>query len=65
MGRQGKINGSAESFENLTEPGTNDESHGLRLLVKPAGRKSWLLRFQLAGRRREMGMGSFAASGWP
>ncbi|WP_341865089.1 Arm DNA-binding domain-containing protein [Pseudomonas mohnii] len=35
------------------------------MLVKPAGRKSWLLRFQLAGRRREMGMGSFPASGWP
>ncbi|WP_330218071.1 hypothetical protein [Pseudomonas sp. 11/12A] len=35
------------------------------MLVKPARRKSWLLRFQLAGRRREMGLGSFAASGWP
>lgn len=29
------------------------------MVVKPTGRKSWLLRFQLAGRRREMGLGSF------
>jgi integrase len=29
------------------------------LVVKPTGRKSWLLHFHLAGRRREMGLGSF------
>ncbi|WP_256679571.1 Arm DNA-binding domain-containing protein [Pseudomonas sp. Fl4BN1] len=29
------------------------------MVVKPTGRNSWLLRFQLAGRRREKGLGSF------
>jgi integrase len=48
-----------KQVENLTEPGTYEDGDGLRLVVKPTGRKSWLLRFQLAGRRREMGLGSF------
>lgn len=53
----GKLN--PKQVENLTEPGTYEDGDGLRLVVKPTGRKSWLLRFQLAGRRREMGLGSF------
>ena len=53
----GKLN--PKQVENLTEPGTYEDGDGLRLVVKPTGRKSWLLRFQLAGRRREMGMGSY------
>lgn len=50
---------SPKQVENLTEPGTYEDGDGLRLVVKSTGRKSWLLRFQLAGRRREMGLGSF------
>ncbi|WP_144965464.1 integrase arm-type DNA-binding domain-containing protein [Pseudomonas sp. DE0010] len=53
----GKLN--PKQVENLTEPGTYEDGDGLRLVVKPTGRKSWLFRFQLAGRRREMGLGSF------
>ncbi|WP_042131985.1 tyrosine-type recombinase/integrase [Pseudomonas monteilii] len=53
----GKLN--PKQVENLTEPGTYEDGDGLRLVVKPTGRKSWLLRYQLAGRRREMGLGSF------
>lgn len=53
----GKLN--PKQVENLTEPGTYEDGDGLRLVVKPTGRKSWILRFQLAGRRREMGLGSF------
>jgi hypothetical protein len=53
----GKLN--PKQVENLSEPGTYEDGDGLRLVVKPTGRKSWLLRFQLAGRRREMGLGSF------
>ncbi|UHC83429.1 integrase arm-type DNA-binding domain-containing protein [Pseudomonas sp. NIBR-H-19] len=53
----GKLN--PKQVENTTEPGTYEDGDGLRLVVKPTGRKSWLLRFQLAGRRREMGLGSF------
>ena len=55
--QMGKLN--PKQVENLTEPGTYEDGDGLRLVVKPTGRKSWLLRFQLAGRRREMGLGSF------
>ncbi len=53
----GKLN--PKQVENLTEPGTYEDGDGLRLVVKPSGRKSWLLRFQLAGRRREMGLGAY------
>ncbi|VVP21851.1 Prophage integrase IntA [Pseudomonas fluorescens] len=53
----GKLN--PKQVENLTEPGTYEDGDGLRLVVKPTGRKSWLLRFQLSGRRREMGLGSY------
>jgi len=53
----GKLN--PKQVENLCEPGTYEDGDGLRLIVKATGRKSWILRFQLAGRRREMGLGSF------
>ena len=57
----GKLN--TKQVENLTIPGTYEDGDGLRLVVKSTGRKSWLLRFQLAGRRREMGLGSFPEVG--
>ena len=53
----GKLN--PKQVENLTEPGAYGDGDGLRLIVKPTGRKSWVLRFQLAGQRRDMGLGSF------
>lgn len=53
----GKLN--PKQVENLTEPGTYEDGDGLRLVVKASGGKSWVLRFQLNGKRREMGLGSF------
>lgn len=53
----GKLN--PKQIENLTEAGTYEDGDGLRLTVKTTGRKSWVLRFQLNGKRREMGLGSF------
>ena len=53
----GKLN--PKQVENLIEPGTYEDGDGLRLIVKATGRKSWLLRFQLDGRRREMGLGPY------
>lgn len=53
----GKLN--PKQVENLIEPGTYEDGDGLRLVVKSTGRKSWLLRFQLDGRRREMGLGAY------
>jgi integrase len=55
--QMGKLN--PKQVENLIEPGTYEDGDGLRLEIKPSGSKSWTLRFQLAGRRREMGLGSF------
>lgn len=41
------------------EPGYHGDGGGLYLQVTPAGSKSWIFRFALTGRRREMGVGSF------
>lgn len=41
-------------------PGTYDDGRGLRLVVTPSGAKRWVLRYQIAGRRRDMGLGP-----WP
>lgn len=57
----GKLN--PKQVENLAEPGTYEDGDGLRLVVKATGRKSWVLRFQLNGKRREMGLGSFPEVG--
>lgn len=55
----GKLN--SKQIENLTDPGTYEDGDGLRLVIRPAGGKSWVLRYQLGGRRREMGLGAFPA----
>jgi integrase len=39
--------------------GVHSDGSGLYLQVTRAGAKSWLFRYQLKGRRREMGLGSF------
>jgi integrase len=43
------------------KPGRHSDGNGLFLLVKPSGSKSWVLRVQHNGRRRDFGLGSFAA----
>ncbi|BAP80327.1 phage integrase [Pseudomonas sp. MT-1] len=53
----GKLN--PKQVENLSEPGTYEDGDGLRLVVKATGRKSWVMRYQLNGKRREMGLGGF------
>lgn len=53
----GKLN--PKQVDNLSEPGTHEDGDGLRLVVRGSNRKSWILRFQLDGRRREMGLGSY------
>ncbi|WLI06060.1 integrase arm-type DNA-binding domain-containing protein [Pseudomonas sp. FP597] len=50
---------TAKYVENVTEPGTYEDGEGLRLIVKATGRKNWVLRFQLHGKRREMGLGGY------
>ena len=40
--------------------GRYSDGRGLILLVKPGGARSWVVRYQINGRRRDMGLGS-----WP
>lgn len=42
----------------LTEPGRYPDGDGLFLLVGVTGTKSWMLRIQVDGRRRDLGLGS-------
>ena len=39
--------------------GRHSDGRGLLLVVKPSGAKSWVLRYQLSGRRRDMGLGPY------
>jgi len=39
-------------------PGRHSDGNGLYLLVKPSGARSWVLRVQMNGRRRDIGLGS-------
>lgn len=38
--------------------GMHADGNGLYLCVKPSGTKSWVFRFQIEGKRREMGLGA-------
>ncbi|MGE8280565.1 MAG: tyrosine-type recombinase/integrase [Stenotrophomonas sp.] len=49
---------SARAVQTLTKQGYHPDGAGLYLLIGPSGAKSWVLRYQKAGRRREMGLGS-------
>jgi len=47
----------------LRKPGYHADGLGLYLCVKPTGGKSWILRYMIAGKAREMGLGPFPAVG--
>ena len=47
------------------KPGRHSDGRGLYLLVKPSGAKSWVLRVQHQGQRRDFGIGGFAAEPIP
>ncbi|NWL80578.1 integrase [Pseudomonas taiwanensis] len=48
-----------KQVEHLSEPGRYLDGDGLYLVVSNAGSKSWLLRYQLGGKRRDMGLGPY------
>lgn len=48
---------TTRKVEALTAPGTFSDGGGLYLVVGPNS-KSWIFRYQLRGRRRDMGLGS-------
>ncbi|HCP82091.1 MAG TPA: integrase [Octadecabacter sp.] len=40
-------------------PGRHGDGRGLFLYVKPSGTRSWVLRYQVQGRRRDLGLGPY------
>ena len=52
---------SAKAVETTKRPGLVADGGGLYLQVSRAGAKSWLFKFMLNGRAREMGLGSLKA----
>lgn len=49
---------SARKVETAT-PGRHGDGRGLFLYVKPSGSRSWVLRYQVQGRRRDLGLGAY------
>ncbi|SMY09947.1 tyrosine-type recombinase/integrase [Flavimaricola marinus] len=41
------------------KPGKHGDGRGLFLLVKASGARSWVLRYQVQGRRRDLGLGAY------
>ncbi len=50
---------NALTARRLVEPGRYGDGGGLYLQVRDSERRSWLFRFMIAGRAREMGLGPF------
>jgi integrase len=57
MARTGKL--SAVEVSKARGPGVLHDGGGLYLRVSATGAKSWVFRFQLDGKRRDMGLGPF------
>lgn len=52
---------SALQIKSLTEPGRYSDGDGLILKIGPTGGRSWILRIQVGGRRRDIGLGDARA----
>jgi len=52
---------TAAKLKSLTEPGRYSDGDGLFLEVSPGGGRSWILRAQFGGKRRDIGLGSIKA----
>jgi len=50
---------TARRVDAIAKPGRHGDGHGLYLVVKPSGSKSWVLLYTFGGRRREMGLGRY------
>ena len=45
------------------KPGRHSDGDGLHLVVSETGRKKWVLRYQVAGARKDKGLGAYPAVG--
>ena len=50
---------SATRVKALNAPGRYSDGGGLHLFISKAGRKSWVLRITMDGRRRDIGLGGY------
>ena len=50
---------SATLVKALKEPGRYSDGGGLHLFISKAGRRSWVLRITIDGRRRDIGLGGY------
>jgi integrase len=50
---------SAAFCESVSQAGRYGEANGLLLVVSPAGSKRWIQRLQVAGKRHDIGLGSY------
>ena len=50
---------SATRVKALSDPGRYSDGGGLHLFITKAGRKSWVLRITVDGRRRDIGLGGY------
>jgi integrase len=50
---------TTKAVQNLSKPGRYGDGEGLYLVIDDKGVKAWVLRFQINGRRRDMGLGRF------
>lgn len=50
---------TARKAQTLTTPGRHADGGGLYLVIDPSGAKRWTMLYQVAGKRHEMGLGSF------
>ena len=51
---------TALSVKAMRGPGRHSDGNGLALVIKETGTKSWVLRIQVDGKRRDFGLGSLA-----
>ena len=56
MGMMGKL--TALAVKAATMAGRHEDGDGLALLVKATGSRSWVLKLQVGGKRKEFGLGS-------
>lgn len=49
---------SAKAVKNFRNPGKYYDQHGLFLRIEPTGSRRWVQRVNIAGRQREIGLGS-------
>src|SRR5215470_668456 len=50
---------SARTVQTLRKPGMYLDGRGLYLRIGPTGSKSWIYRFALGGKTRDMGLGPY------